>query len=78
MHARDRQLLAALSRVNVDIGRVTIELLDLQTSDEDYAAGLRTLGRQLVGIGAELAARAGELDGRVLDPADLLASPEAS
>ena len=76
MHARDRQLLAGLARVNTEIGRVTIELLTLQSDDAGYAAGLRTLGADLVHIGAQLAARAGELDGRVLDFADLFPAAE--
>ncbi|WP_329054901.1 hypothetical protein OG738_16430 [Amycolatopsis sp. NBC_01488] len=70
MHARDRRLLAGLAKVNTEIGRVTVELLNLQPDDAAYADGLRMLGRQLVGIGAELAARATELDGRALDPAE--------
>jgi hypothetical protein len=79
MHARDRQLLAGLARVNTEIGNATIRLLTLQVDDAEYAAGLRQLGRDLVRIGAQLAVRAGELDGRVLDPAELLADeqPEA-
>ncbi|OXM54185.1 hypothetical protein [Amycolatopsis alba] len=63
MDKRDRDLLAGLARVNTDIGTVTLDLLTLQSSDEYYAAGLRTLGRDLVKIGAALARRAGELDG---------------
>ncbi|GAB3154329.1 hypothetical protein GCM10027258_58020 [Amycolatopsis stemonae] len=80
MDARDRQLLAGLARVNTEIGRVTVELLTLQPDDAAYADGLRTLGRQLVGIGAQLAARAGELDGREIEPHELLTAakrPEA-
>ena len=72
---RDRELLAGLSRVNAEIGNATIRLLTLQVNDAEYAAGLRRLGRDLVRIGAELAARAGELDGRQLDPAELLTGP---
>jgi hypothetical protein len=77
VHVRDRQLLAGLSHVNTEIGNVTIELLTLQVDDRQYAAALRKLGRDLVGIGAQLAARASELDGRVLDPAELLAAEGA-
>ncbi|MEV6879777.1 hypothetical protein [Amycolatopsis sp. NPDC051128] len=76
MHARDRQLLAGLARVNTEIGNATIRLLTAQVDDAEYAAGLRKLGADLVRIGAQLAARAGELDGRVLDPAELLADDE--
>ncbi|MFE5568920.1 hypothetical protein ACFQ68_28320 [Amycolatopsis japonica] len=64
MDKRDRDLLAGLARVNTDIGKVTLDLLTLQPSDEHYAAGLRKLGRDLVAIGAALARRAGELDGQ--------------
>lgn len=59
-----RDLLAGLARVNTDIGKVTLDLLTLQPSDEHYAAGLRRLGRDLVQIGAALAQRARELDGQ--------------
>jgi hypothetical protein len=45
VHARDRE---------------GVELLTLQPNDAGYAAGLRTLARQLVQIGAALAQRAGE------------------
>lgn len=72
---RDRELLAGLARVNTEIGNATIRLLTLQVNDVQYAAGLRKLGGDLVRIGAELAARAGELDGRVLDTTELLAEP---
>jgi hypothetical protein len=73
--ARDRQLLAGLAKVNTSIGRVTVELLTLQSDDAGYATGLRTLGRQLVDIGAELTARADELDGGLLDAADRNSAP---
>ncbi|MFI9454450.1 hypothetical protein [Amycolatopsis sp. NPDC052450] len=63
MDRRDLDLLAGLARVNTDIGKVTLDLLTLQPSDEHYAAGLRKLGRDLVKIGAALAHRANELDG---------------
>ena len=72
---RDRELLAGLSRVNAEIGNATIRLLTLQVDDAEYAAELRQLGRDLVRIGAELAARAGELDGQLLNPAELLPGP---
>ncbi|UOX85306.1 hypothetical protein MUY14_26315 [Amycolatopsis sp. FBCC-B4732] len=76
MDAHDRQMLAGLAKVNSEIGTVTLQLLTLQPDDANYAAGLRTLGRDLVRIGAQLAARAGELDGRVLDPVELMADPQ--
>jgi hypothetical protein len=72
VHARDRELLAGLSKVNSKIGSVTVELLTLQTDDAGYAAGLRTLAGQLVQIGAALAQRASELDGSQLDPTALV------
>ncbi|MGW4129510.1 hypothetical protein [Amycolatopsis japonica] len=72
MDRRDRELLAALARVNTEIGKVTIELLTLQPSDEHYAAALRALGRDLVAIGARLAVRAADLDGKPFDQADTL------
>ncbi|WP_328449011.1 hypothetical protein [Amycolatopsis sp. NBC_00438] len=76
MHARDRELLAGLAATNQEIGAVTLQLLTLQPDDAKYAAALRHLGRDLVRIGAEMAARAGELDGQVLDPAALLPTAE--
>ncbi|MEU4254174.1 hypothetical protein AB0F15_42960 [Amycolatopsis sp. NPDC026612] len=76
MHARDRELLAALSKVNSKIGSVTVELLTLQPDDAAYAAGLHTLGRQLIHIGVALTGRAGELDGTELDPISLLNAPD--
>jgi hypothetical protein len=72
VHARDRELLAALSKVNSKVGSVTVELLTLQPDDAAYAAGLRTLGRQLVHIGVSLTHCAGELDGTEIDPFALL------
>jgi cob(I)alamin adenosyltransferase len=71
VHARDRELLAGLSKVNSKIGTVTVELLTLQPDDAHYAAGLRTLAGQLMVIGAALAQRASELDENDLDPAAL-------
>lgn len=73
MHAHDRRLLAGLAAVNTEIGRVVVELLTLQTDDAAYAAGLRTLGAQLVRIGAQTFGRASELEGRRIDLAELLA-----
>ncbi|MGW4131308.1 hypothetical protein [Amycolatopsis japonica] len=64
MDKADRELLAGLAKVNNEIGAVTLQLLTLQPSDAHYAAGLRRLGRDLMGIGAALARRAGELDGQ--------------
>ncbi|MEV6827583.1 hypothetical protein [Amycolatopsis sp. NPDC051102] len=51
---------------------MTVELLALQPDDAAYAAGLRTLGRQLVHIGVALIRRAGDLDGTELEPFALL------
>ncbi|WP_410637759.1 hypothetical protein [Amycolatopsis sp. lyj-346] len=51
---------------------MTVELLTLQPDDAAYAAGLRTLGRQLIHIGVALTRRADELDGTELDPFALL------
>ncbi|WP_233225927.1 hypothetical protein [Amycolatopsis sp. CA-126428] len=55
---------------------MTVELLTLQADDAAYAAGLRTLGRQLVHVGVALTRRAGELDGTELDPSALVSAPE--
>ncbi|WP_310969107.1 MULTISPECIES: hypothetical protein [unclassified Amycolatopsis] len=50
---------------------MTVELLTLQPDDAAYAAGLRTLGRQLVHIGVALTRRASQLD-----PSALLNAPD--
>ncbi|WP_233223604.1 hypothetical protein [Amycolatopsis sp. CA-128772] len=55
---------------------MTVELLALQPDDAAYAAGLRTLGRQLVHIGVALIHRIGELDGTDLDLFALLTAPD--
>ncbi|MGW4058875.1 hypothetical protein ACWEGE_11375 [Amycolatopsis sp. NPDC004747] len=55
MHARDRELLAALTKVNSKIGSVTVELLTLKAD----TVGLHILGCQLVHIGVALTRRAG-------------------
>ncbi|GAB3136410.1 hypothetical protein GCM10027258_10550 [Amycolatopsis stemonae] len=75
MHARDRELLAGLSKMNSRIGSVTVELLTLQPNDARYAAALRTLARQLAQVGAALVQRAGELDGGDIDLVNLLDTP---
>lgn len=75
MHARDRELLAGLSKMNSRIGSVTVELLTLQANDARYAAALRTLARQLAQVGAALVRRAGELDGEDIDLLNLLDAP---
>lgn len=72
VHERDRRLLAGLARINTEIGNATIRLLTLQPDEAEYAAGLRHLGLDLVHIGARLIARSGELDGTLLNPAELL------
>ncbi|MER6790773.1 hypothetical protein [Amycolatopsis mediterranei] len=55
---------------------MTVELLTLQPDDAAYAAGLRTLGRQLVHIGVALIRRAGELNGTELDVFSLITTPD--
>ncbi|WP_020642558.1 hypothetical protein [Amycolatopsis balhimycina] len=75
MHARDRELLAGLSKMNSRIGSVTVELLTLQANDARYAAALRTLARQLAQVGAALARRASELDDGDIDLVNLLDAP---
>jgi hypothetical protein len=75
VHARDREVLVGLSKVNSRIGKVTVELLTLQPNDMRYAAALRTLGGQLINIGTALAQRASELDGTDLVPTSSLDTP---
>ncbi|WP_307793093.1 hypothetical protein [Amycolatopsis sp. MtRt-6] len=76
MRARDRELLAALSKVNTKIGSVTVELLALQSDDARYATALRTLGCQLIQIGVALVRHASELDGAELDLPSLISTPD--
>jgi hypothetical protein len=59
---RDRELLARLTKVNSRLGAVVIELLEHQDDDGLPAAGLRPLGEHLAALGADLLARADELD----------------
>lgn len=59
---RDRELLARVARVNRGLGAVVVELLDRQDRGELPAEGVRELGQRLADLGAELLARAAELD----------------
>jgi hypothetical protein len=60
---RDRELLARLARVNRHLGEVVVELMTGQDGGELPAAGVRDLGQRFVALGADLLARAEELDG---------------
>lgn len=62
MIARDRELLARLTRVNRHLGEVVVELMARQDDGELPADGLRELADRLSGLAGELHARAAELD----------------
>jgi hypothetical protein len=64
---RDRELLARVARVNGRVGKVVLELLQYQDGGELPAAGVRELGQALTELGADLLARAAELDVRISD-----------
>lgn len=66
MIARDRDLLARLMTVNSQLGRFTVEMLDRQDGGELPAEGCRLLGEHLAQLGADLKARADELDRSVI------------
>jgi hypothetical protein len=63
---RDRELLARAARVNRHLGEVVVELMTGQDGGELPAAGVRELGQNLTEFGADLLARAAELDGRAI------------
>jgi len=67
MIERDRELLAKVGRVNQHIGNVIVEMLTEQDGGELPADGVRDLGRNLAELGADLLARAAELDGRTIE-----------
>lgn len=62
MIARDRELLARLSRVNASIGEITLALLHAQDGGELPADGLREVGEALRALGGDMIARAREID----------------
>jgi hypothetical protein len=63
MIERDRALLARLRQVNQQMGAFVVELMTGQDGGELPAAGLRELGNGLCALGADVLARADELDG---------------
>jgi hypothetical protein len=63
---RDRELLARAAGVNRHLGEVVVELMTGQDGGELPAAGVRELGQNLTEFGADLLARAAELDGRAI------------
>jgi hypothetical protein len=69
MRRQDRELLARVARVNDTAGQVTLTILGDQDRCDPDAARLRALGRTYSELGADLLARAAELDGRMVDGA---------
>ncbi|MBA0128303.1 hypothetical protein H0B56_22385 [Haloechinothrix sp. YIM 98757] len=67
MIARDRELLAHLSRVNTRMGTATIELMNQLEDGMLPAESLRRLGAHLGALAEALTARAEELDGAARD-----------
>lgn len=69
MIARDRELLARISRVNSTLGSATVELLNNLQDGTLNPSHLRAIGAYLRQLSEEVMARADEIDGRALDPA---------
>lgn len=67
MVAQDRALLARLRTMNAEIGRFTIEILHKQDGGELPTEGLRLLAEHLTALAVDMADRAEELDGRVIE-----------
>lgn len=63
MRARDRELLARISRTNSAMGAAVVALLEEIHDESRYARSLRELGAALAGLTADVYARADELDG---------------
>ena len=64
---KDRALLDQLATLKRNLGQVIIELCDLSADGKLPADGLRVLGEHLVALGADLLARAAELDRPVIN-----------
>lgn len=62
MVERDRELLARGARANQALGRAVVELLHHSARGELPAAGVRVVGENLAALGADLLARADELE----------------
>jgi hypothetical protein len=67
---RDRELLARLTKVNINLGHVLVEVMHEQDGGELPADGLRTLGQRLMDIGGDMITRADELDAVIDAEAD--------
>lgn len=63
VRARDRELLARISRTNSIMGAAVVALLDEIHDEPRYARSLRDLGGALTDLTADVYARADELDG---------------
>jgi hypothetical protein len=68
MIERDRKLLARVARANDTAGQVVLAILGDYDRPDPEPARMRALGRELAELGADLLARAAELDGRVIEP----------
>lgn len=62
MIEKDRELMARAMRVNQSLGVATMMMLHRQDGGELPAGELRTVGEYLERLGADMIARAGELD----------------
>jgi hypothetical protein len=67
VNPRDRELLRRLSKVREAMAPVLLVLLDNMNGGELKAADLRALGEDFRSLGADLIARAEELD-RTVEP----------
>jgi hypothetical protein len=66
MRRQDRELLARIARVNDTSGQVMLAILGDQDRCDPDAVRLRALGKTYGELGADLLARAAELDGRTV------------
>jgi hypothetical protein len=64
---RDRELLARIARVNDSAGQVVLAILGDRERCDPEPARLRALGQTYAALGADLLARAAELDGRMVE-----------
>lgn len=67
MIGQDRELLARIARVDDSAGKVVLAILGDRERCDPEPARLRALGQTYTMLGADLLARAAELDGRMVE-----------
>lgn len=58
----DRRLLSRLRRINASVGEIVLALMDTDNNVGLHADGLRDVGQALRTLGADMIARADEID----------------